>query len=201
MIHVQDVAKLYGRTVALRPVSFEAGPGELVLLRGSNGSGKSTLLRVLAGFATPDRGQCIVDAQAIGWCGHDHQMIETLSVRDNLTRQTRLFGISPDRLDAACERFGVDQFQNRRPGQLSQGMRQRAMLARAFAVADGVLLLDEPQTGLDQRGIAILWEATAAYLDSGGCCVIATHLELPEFLTSGSERQVSTVMLPDREGA
>lgn len=187
MIVCRDVWKRYGRTVALRGVSFQAEAGSLWHVTGPNGAGKSTLLRLAARIALPDRGSVEVTARRSAYVGHRAQLLAGLSVVDNLRYQARLLHLAWSDLCAAAVRFGVDRFWERRPSALSRGMRQRVALARAFAGQPDLLLLDEPETGLDTEGTAHLWAALTEALASGATVLVSTHGGLPAELAAQAQ--------------
>src|SRR3954447_5248607 len=168
-IRVEDIWRRFGQTGALRGVSLDFAPGELLALLGPSGSGKTTLLRVLAGLDVPDAGRVFFDnvdatslpvqARHVGFVFQHYALFKHLSVAENIAyglkareRQRR-----PTRANIA-RRVGdlLDLVQlegkaGRYPSQLSGGERQRVALARALAVEPRVLLLDEPFGALDAK--------------------------------------------------
>lgn len=168
-LRVRGVSKHFGSALALRAVDLDVGVGETLALFGPNGSGKTTLLRVLAGLVPPTRGSVEIaglgygrGAQAIrrriGVVGHHTYLYDDLTAQENLLFYGRMYGL--DRLDqrvtealslAGLERRGGDKVRA-----YSRGMQQRLALARATLHDPDLLLLDEPDTGLDQDAFARL---------------------------------------------
>jgi len=174
---------------ALRGVSLRIHPGEFVLLRGPNGSGKSTLLRIAATLVrptaghttypgTPDGSPATVRAR-IGMVAHSTLLYDDLSAAENLHFFAKLYGLrdSASRLASALDAVGLLDRQNSLVRTFSRGMRQRLSLARALLHAPGMLLLDEPMTGLDQE--AREWfEGKLAELHATGCTIVmSTHAD------------------------
>jgi len=142
---------------ALRDVTASFSRGRLYTILGENGAGKSTLLRLIAGLATPSSGNAQVfgapprDAlRRIGYMAHASMLYDEMTALENLQYFAGLYGISDDsRCSAALEAVGLDPKLERRVGEYSQGMRQRASLARAMVHDPEILLLDEPFSNLD----------------------------------------------------
>jgi ABC-type multidrug transport system ATPase subunit len=158
-----QVSKLFGSFAALRKVSldFEAASSTMVL--GDNGAGKSTLLRLIAGLIAPSRGTVLTfgqdprrERQRIAYMSHEPMLYDELSALENL----RYFASLQHKCDdegcacagspeTALRAVGLDPALGRPVGQYSQGMRQRASLARVLQVDPELLLLDEPFSNLD----------------------------------------------------
>jgi len=132
-------------------------PGEVVSLIGPSGSGKSTLLGLVSGFLAPDSGQILLDGTAIEKLAVRSRPVSIVFQQHNLFPHLDLFtnvalGLDPSlrltrqqvsEVTAALERLGLDQLQQRKPGELSGGQRQRVALARALVRKRKILLLDE----------------------------------------------------------
>lgn len=184
-VEFADVGKRYGSLWALRRLSLRIAPGEFVLLRGPNGSGKSTLLRVAATLAQPSTGAVrypgIEDAEAvavrgsIGLVAHSTMLYDDLSAAENLRFFGALFQLEglPLRVDAALASVGLADRRDSLVRTFSRGMRQRLALARALLHGPGLLLLDEPATGLDQEAREWL-DRTLESLHAAGCTVVMT---------------------------
>ena len=147
-------------TVALDGMSLDVAGGEILALIGPNGCGKSTFLRVAAGLLAPEHGTVTLDGVAIttpdpriGLVFQEPRVLPWRSVADNVTYPLELAGWSRDRRAARLAELlplvGLEAAAALRPVQLSGGMRQRAAIARALALAPDVLLLDEPFSALD----------------------------------------------------
>ncbi len=147
---------------ALDGVSFTVRDGEVVALIGPSGCGKTTALRVAMGLDAASSGRVTVDGRAVAGCGHDRGMVfqhaellPWLSALQNVMFGLEMKGMRGEALRATAEKYldlvGLKNSQNRRPHQLSGGMKQRVGIARALAIDPKVLLMDEPFGALDAQ--------------------------------------------------
>ncbi|HEY7229721.1 MAG TPA: ABC transporter ATP-binding protein [Pseudolabrys sp.] len=147
---------------ALDRVSFTVKDGEIVALIGPSGCGKTTALRVAMGLDPSTGGHVMVDGREINGCGHDRGMVfqhaellPWLSALQNVMFGLEMKGIRGTQLRETAEKYlhlvGLKDSQNRRPHQLSGGMKQRVGIARALAIDPKVLLMDEPFGALDAQ--------------------------------------------------
>jgi ABC-2 type transport system ATP-binding protein len=150
---------------ALRGVSIAIEPGEVFGLIGRNGSGKTTLVKILAGLLRPTSGRGAVDGIPLGRMQAIRRRVSYVSTTGWMGREwpltaeenVRLFGVlcglsgreARQRTDEALEVVGLADARTKYPSQLSNGMRQRCILARAFLFSTPLVLLDEPTVGLD----------------------------------------------------
>ncbi|ADB18739.1 ABC transporter related protein [Pirellula staleyi DSM 6068] len=165
-LSLQHVSKGYGAGIArrevLHDVSLDVRRGEMVAIVGYSGSGKSTLVSLLAGLTQPDVGQVLFDGAAVSEPGpergvvfQNYSLLPWLSALDNVllaVSQVTPGKSTADRRDRAMhylELVNLAHAKDRKPAQLSGGMRQRVALARALAMDPQVLLLDEPLGALD----------------------------------------------------
>ena len=187
-IDAQALTKWFGRAAALRDVSLTAPWGCAVALFGANGAGKSTLLRALAGLTRPDRGAVSVagyDARrqaaamrgALGYLGHHNLLYADLTARENLAFYANLYGVADGARRAAelLDEAGLTRQADLRVSALSNGMQRRLGIARTLLHRPAVLLLDEPDTGLDEGGAALLERVVRGAAAGGACVVMATH--------------------------
>lgn len=179
------VAKSYGPTAALRGVDLRVAWDERVALLGGNGAGKTTLLRLAAGLLRPTSGEIAIAGHAldragsgarrlVGFVGHQSLLYPDLTVEENLAFFARLYGVSDSdrRIGALLARLGVAGRRRDRVRTLSRGLQQRVSLARALLHDPPILLLDEPETGLDAAGRTLLAEEVGA---PGRTCLLSTH--------------------------
>ncbi len=168
-IRIEGVEQDFGSYPALRDVSLDIAPGELVALLGPSGSGKTTLLRVIAGLNTPDRGAVYfgadnatnlsVQERRVGFVFQNYALFKHLTVADNIAFGLKVRPRSSrpsraeinERVEKLLELVQLEGLGGRYPAQLSGGQRQRVALARALAIEPRVLLLDEPFGALDAR--------------------------------------------------
>ncbi|HAR98941.1 MAG TPA: transcriptional regulator [Syntrophus sp. (in: bacteria)] len=168
-IAVEGVSYAYGRHPLLQDVRFEARTGEVLLVRGPNGSGKSTLLRLVAGllhrpsgrvrFLEGDREVPEGDLRArLGMCAVEQNLYDELTALENLLffGRLRLGGDCAGRAEALLGRADLHPHRHKPVRSLSSGMRQKLKLLAAVVHAPGFLLLDEPGSNLDARGMEFL---------------------------------------------
>lgn len=186
------VSHAYGANLALREIDLNIEPGEIVCLLGQSGSGKTTLLRIAAGVEEPQSGQFLVDGQefagpnkqvppekrGIGLMFQDFALFPHLTVLKNVMFGLTALSASNAKSEAmlALERVGLAQHAKLYPHHLSGGEQQRVALARAIAPRPGILLMDEPFSGLDQRLRDSVRDETIAILrEMRATCLMVTH--------------------------
>jgi nitrate/nitrite transport system ATP-binding protein len=166
-IQIQNVEQTFktnkGLFPALRDINLDIAKGEFVALIGHSGCGKSTLLNLIAGLTTPTAGVLLCANREIAGPGperavvfQNHSLLPWLTCFDNVHLGIeRVFGRSENkaqlraRTDAALAMVGLAQAAQKRPGEISGGMKQRVGIARALAMEPKVLLMDEPFGALD----------------------------------------------------
>ena len=168
-IQCTGVSKWFGESPALVGVDFAVETGSRVALFGGNGAGKTTLLRLIATLATPSEGVISLggfdtsrDAGRarswLGFVGHEPGIYGDLTVEENLEFFGRLYGVPGlrPRVKEMIEAVGLWRARRQRARTLSRGMRQRLGIARALLPEPSILLLDEPDTGLDLEATAFV---------------------------------------------
>lgn len=183
-VELRNVSKAFGPVRALINVSvtFEAG---VTVLEGANGSGKTTLLSVAGTLARPSSGEVDFGGLGkdreqvrarLGWVGHELLVYADLSGRENIELAARLHDRDPlAAMDRAAARFGLGAFVDRPVRTYSRGQRQRVALARALVNEPDLLLLDEPTTGLDTSGVALLEAVVREEASRGAIVIVVTH--------------------------
>jgi heme exporter protein A len=187
-IALDRVAHRYGARWALRGVSLEVGPGEVLAVVGPNGCGKSTLLRVIATALRPTRGDGFVggfdlrtDADAVrgvvALLSHDPALYGDLTAIENLAFAQRMLGQRVDRssIGAALDRVGLGAEGETRARFMSSGMQRRLSIARLLLRSPRIVLLDEPYNSLDREGVALISELAAEVRAGGGTVVLVAH--------------------------
>ena len=177
ILQAEGIVKRFGDREALKGVSLEASPGELVAIIGPNGAGKTTLLSILAGIQPPDEGTVSHGPGEVGWVPQQPALYSKLTVAENLRLFARLEGCAD--VESAVERM-LDQTQLRdraddQVGVLSGGNRQRVNIAIGLVSDPPVLLLDEPSAALDPRQRERLWEFILGHAQQGTTVVYSTH--------------------------
>lgn len=171
---------------ALRGVSLEVEPGEVVGIMGHNGSGKSTLLRVVSTALRPSAGEGwvfgkhlvrdAVEVRAhIGFLAHSPGLYDDLTASENLIFAARMLGVSETRIPVALERVGLAREANERVRGFSAGMQRRLALARMTLGSPGLLLLDEPYNNFDPQGIELVNEVIQDARRAGGAALVVLH--------------------------
>ena len=181
-VRVSGLSKRYGGTVALRGVDLELRAGRPILIVGANGSGKSTLLGILAGSIRPTTGWVEMGPDAgdlrseVGLVSHETMAYGDLTGKQNVLIAAEVMGLDPEVAwtDVAA-RFELGSFALRPLRTNSRGQRQRIALARAMVHRPNVLLLDEPTTGLDEKGVERLLAVTEEEVKRGAVVVIVAH--------------------------
>ncbi len=181
---VEQVSKLFGAFAALRQISVDLEPGHCYVLLGENGAGKSTLLRILAGLLRPTHGSVKVFGgsepqqvrERIAYMSHAPMLYDELTGSENLRYFASLY---PDRKclspQEALRQVGLDPALSRPLGQYSQGMRQRASLARVLMPVPELLLLDEPFSNMDIESARQMVSMLAGFRRADRTIVLTTH--------------------------
>jgi phospholipid/cholesterol/gamma-HCH transport system ATP-binding protein len=169
MIEVRDLHKSFGRQSVLSGVSLKIETGERVVVIGRSGGGKSVLLKHLIGLTRPDSGEVIIDGQNIipmnerhllevrkkfGMLFQGSALFDSLTVAENvgfrLVRDRKWSEREiQDKVREALAMVDLEGTQEKKPAELSGGMRKRVGLARAIIYQPQIILYDEPTTGLD----------------------------------------------------
>ena len=187
-ISAVGLRKDYGDRSVLRGVDVSVPPGQNAVLFGANGAGKTTLLRILAGLARPDAGDVRIAGlrmrrsgggarSLVGFVGHQTLLYSDLTCRENLIFYAKLYGVRrPEgRIDTVLEQLNLDDRADRRVRTLSHGMQKRLSVARAILHEPNVLLLDEPESGLDAASVTSLGELLADWKSAGKTALLTTH--------------------------
>jgi len=182
---------LEGETQALSHISFDVRDGEFFAIVGPSGCGKSTLLSLLCGLLVPEEGEILIDGQAaggtdgpsssaIGYMLQKDHLLEWRTILANVSLgleiQHRENPSSRKELIQMLDTYGLSQFQNAKPHQLSGGMRQRAALIRTLALKPDILLLDEPFSALDyQTRLEVCDDISSIIRTQKKTAVLITH--------------------------
>ncbi|MFC7245407.1 ABC transporter ATP-binding protein [Catellatospora aurea] len=200
LVRVENVSRDFGRAGkvvhAVRDVSFTAGRGELVAVRGRSGAGKTTLLNIIGGLDRPTSGKVFIAGQeitsaaeqqlvalrrdVIGFVFQSFGLVPILSAAENVGVPLRLAKVPPaerdQRVSVLLELVGVGGHANQRPYELSGGQQQRVAVARALANDPQLLIADEPTGQLDsETGRQIMDLLRALVHARGMTALVATH--------------------------
>ncbi len=185
-ISVKGLSYWYGDLQAVKNISFEVFPGEILGFLGPNGAGKSTTIKVLTGLLAPgggsgqilglDIGKDDPALQAqIGVCFEEKNLYLEMSALENLNFFASLFGIRKPNSMELLRRVGLADRAGDRVSGFSKGMRQRLMISRAFINKPAVLFLDEPTDGLDPVTAAAIRRTIQEEADRGAAILLTTH--------------------------
>jgi len=189
ILALHDVSKSFSATPVLSSVSLEISAGEVVAVVGFSGAGKSTLIALLAGLERPDQGRVTFRGQPVqapgparGVVFQNYSILPWLTAFENVALSVEQVFADKSRAEqrAQTERFiqmvGLEHASERKPAQLSGGMRQRVALARALAADPEVLLMDEPLSALDALTRATLQDSLERIArESGKTIVLVTN--------------------------
>lgn len=175
VLSAAGIARRFAYRTVLADVTLALRRGEVLLLVGPNGAGKTTLLRVLAGLLHPSAGR-VERAGAIGMVAHDAMLYPALTARENLRFFARLHDVDAGaRVDALLEQVGLASRRDDRVGTFSRGMLQRVAIARALLHEPGLLLFDEPLSGLDASASRTLVALLETFRARGTAMIIVSH--------------------------
>jgi len=189
LINAVNLSKSFGATQAVDQLNLSAQAGEIFGLVGSDGAGKTTTLRLLVGALRPDAGSvsiCGFDILAqtdnarekIGYLSQRFSLYEDLSVLENIRFFAEVRGLELKDWKPRCMELlkfvGLENFTERKAGQLSGGMKQKLGLASALVSRPQILLLDEPTTGVDPATRQDFWQLIIRIVAAEGMAVILT---------------------------
>jgi NitT/TauT family transport system ATP-binding protein len=203
-VRLDEVTKVYGTgrqaVPALDRVSLEVVTGEFLCVLGASGCGKSTLLSLIAGLDLPTSGELTVGLGRPALMFQEPALLPWLTVRQNVELPLRLDRVSrPERRDSVdrlLRTVHLAAFADKRPHQLSGGMRQRVALARSLAQEARLLLMDEPFGALDAITRDVLHEDLQAIWESAGLTVVFVTHNVREAVRLGDR----VVLLSSRPG-
>ncbi|MBI4738201.1 ABC transporter ATP-binding protein [Candidatus Woesearchaeota archaeon] len=189
ILEVQGITKLYGTFAALSGVTFNLHPGELVALLGPNGCGKSTLIKVIVGFEFESAGKIVYDSKEwrgkaervkqVGWAPQDDSFYGNLTLFENLVYFGALYeipwGQAKLRADELLKLLKLDHKRNAISKTLSGGMKRRLNMALALMHDPKILILDEPEAGVDPVSRVTLWEVVEEVKKKGTAILLVTH--------------------------
>ena len=188
VVAARGIEKSFGASAVLRGLDLTVHPGQIVVVFGPNGAGKTTLFRILATLSRPDAGTVVINGfdtarageaarLSLGAVLHSPMLYGDLTVRENLVFYARMFRLQSarERIDAITARLGLRARMEQRARELSHGYQKRVALARALLHEPRLLLLDEAETGLDERAREVLEKELTEHRASGRSVLLTTH--------------------------
>lgn len=188
-LSVQNISRSYGKIKAVTDFSLEVDRGEIFSLVGPDGAGKTSLMRVMCHLIDADTGKMFVDGRdafanfdlikpQLGYMPQQFSLYPDLSVEENLTFYGGIFGVTGkpfrEKRDTLYEFSALGPFARRRAGALSGGMKQKLALSCALVHNPGLLILDEPTTGVDPLSRRQFWEILLQLKRDGATIVVST---------------------------
>lgn len=216
LVDVVRATHSFGKSVALREVSFSLAAGELAFVRGPSGAGKTTLLRLLHGQLRPRRGEVWVAGQPFhrrwlrgvdgvrrrtGFVFQDHRLLPRLTAFENVVFALQVvdplvpYGMVRRRAVEVLESVGLGRRAHAYPPELSGGERQRVAVARALAPQPSLLLVDEPISALDEKRAEQVMRLLLAAARRGAAVLVTAHQ------ATGFERGHDLILLREAASA
>ncbi len=187
-IEVQGLTKSFGNRLVLKGIDLVVEEGESVVIFGPNGAGKTTLIRVLTTVMKPSSGKIMVDGlnlkdnaeeirRRIGIVTHETFLYGNLTACENLEFYSRMYDVPrrKERIQEVAAMVGMTSRLHDRVDTLSRGMQQRLSIARSILHKPSIMLLDEPEVGLDQQAISMLWEILRKEDEGKYSIILTTH--------------------------
>ncbi|ABW19629.1 ABC transporter ATP-binding protein [Alkaliphilus oremlandii] len=190
-VEIKNVSKIYhtleGETEAISNLSFDVDQGEIIAIVGPSGCGKSTILSIIAGLIKPSSGEVFINGKKvdgtnknIGYMFQNDQLFHWRTIMENviigLEIQNKVNDKSLSHVTNLLDLYGLKDFKDHYPYQLSGGMRQRVALIRTLAIEPDLLLLDEPFSALDyQNRLAVSDDITKILRSEGKTAIMVTH--------------------------
>ncbi|MBZ2138566.1 ABC transporter ATP-binding protein [Streptococcus gordonii] len=182
----KNIVKTFGTKIALNKINFEIKEGEIFGFLGPSGSGKTTMINILTGQLLQDGGNSQLlgkdsyslnstDLEKIGIVSDKSGFYEKLSLEKNLLLYAKLYGVNLNRVDELLNKVGLLESKSILVEQLSTGMKQRMLLARALINQPKILFLDEPTSGLDPTTSKSIHELLVDLKENGTTIFLTTH--------------------------
>jgi ABC-2 type transport system ATP-binding protein len=189
VLRTNDLTKQYGQRLAVNNLNLEVHRGEIFGFLGPNGAGKTTTMRALAGILTPTRGRLLVDGHdvvrdpvaakaALAYVPDDPNLFESLTVWEHLLFIASAYRVKDwaPKAEELLGRFELLKKRDALASELSRGMRQKVAICCGYLHDPRAILLDEPLTGLDPRGIRTMQESIRLRAAAGAAVMVSSHL-------------------------
>jgi ABC-2 type transport system ATP-binding protein len=188
MLEVKNISKKFGDFTALNNLSFRLKEGELVSLLGTNGCGKSTVIKIIVGFLEETSGQIRYSgkpmkqkhrSRVIGWAPQDDSFFGNLTLTENLIYFGNLNNVerkeAKQRANELLKLLKLSHKRGTLAKDLSGGMKRRLNMAIAMMHNPKILILDEPEAGVDPMSRVTLWEVVKEVKKKGTTILLVTH--------------------------
>lgn len=192
IVEAKKIAHRYDGREIFSGINVQAGPDRTILVKGPNGSGKTTLLKILDNLLKPSEGLVTVDGKEAGkiprkqlarrvglvFQNPSHQIFNT-TCRAEIEYGMKALGVKPSKknVEDVCEKFGIRHLLERSPHTLSHGEKHKVAIASAMAVKPAIIMLDEPEQGLDYPGVKALIQMMWMMKEQGHGIILVTHGE------------------------
>ncbi len=195
MIQVQHLSRRFGSIPALDDLTFEVRPGVITGFLGPNGAGKSTAMRTMVGLTTPSSGRALIEGRpyrelreplrTVGAVLDGNGFHPARTARSHLAYLAAANRLPKTRVHEVLGLTGLDAVAGRRVGRFSLGMKQRLAIAAALLGDPQILILDEPNNGLDPEGIIWLRGLLTDLATEGRTVLVSSHLITEVALSAG----------------
>ena len=186
-ISVQNIFKEYGDFQAVNGLSFHVNKGECLGLLGSNGAGKSTTMRIIIGQMHPSSGFVTVQGvdpttdpkkvhASMGYVPDSQTVYDEITVEQNIDVLRRIYEEPKEKTKEIIDRLGLTEKAKTKVKNLSRGLKQRVLIARAIVHGPQVIIIDEPTTGLDPSAAEVIYEILEDFKKMGKTILLTTHL-------------------------
>ncbi len=188
-LYVEDLHKQYGQVTAVEGLHFTGEPGMVIGMVGPNGAGKTTTIRAICGIIQPARGRILVSGhdiegdpiqakKALAYVPDDPKLFDSLTVWEHIIFYARTYGVKhyAEKAEQLLRQFDMWEQREKLGQELSRGMRQKCAICCAYLYDPVLILFDEPQTGLDPRGIRTLNDSIRQRAEDGACVIVSSHL-------------------------
>ncbi len=186
ILELRSIEKSFGEKKVLTGVSFKAEGGKAFGLLGRNGAGKTTSIRILMGVFPADSGEVLIDGQpidyrkiGIGYLPEERGLYPKKLIIDQLTYFAELKGMNHKdavkSVDFWLDRLGMSEYRNKRLDTLSKGNQQKIQLVTALAHDPGIVILDEPFSGLDPVNAMLLKDVVKEQIAKGKIVLFSSH--------------------------
>lgn len=186
VIKVCHLGHNFGEKTVLKDINFEIEKGKVFGLLGPSGAGKTTIIKILTGQLVATKGEATLlgkktatlsgdDYKNIGIMMDNFGLYERMSCYDNLKFFCKISGVSVSDINTVLQKVGLEKATKTLVSDLSKGMRNRMLLARAILSSPKVLFLDEPTSGLDPKSTEEIHQLIQSMQESGTTVFLTTH--------------------------